>query len=124
MAVRIRLRRTGKRNAPSHRIVVADGRSPRDGRFIELVGTYDPVKKAETIDLERVDYWVSQGAQPSDTVWGIIKRVRAGVPLGSKSVAPPTSAAAADPVLAPEEPDEEPVEEPADATEEAAEETE
>lgn len=86
MAVRIRLRRTGKRNAPSHRIVVADGRSPRDGRFIETIGVYDPRKKAEQVDLERVDYWVSHGAQPSETVSAIIKRVRAGVPLAGKQV--------------------------------------
>lgn len=122
MAVRIRLRRTGKRNAPSHRIVVADGRSPRDGRFIETIGTYNPVQKAETVDLERVDYWISQGAQPSDTVWGIIKRVRAGVPLGGKDAPKPTDAPAAEPVA--EEAPEAPTKEDADATEENAEETE
>ncbi len=84
MAVRIRLRRTGKRNAPCHRIVVADARSPRDGRFIENIGTYDPRHKTEQIDLERVDYWLSNGAQPSETVGAIIKRARAGVSLGAK----------------------------------------
>ena len=82
MAVKIRLRRTGKRNAPCHRIVVADGRSPRDGRFIECIGTYDPRGKDEKIDLERADYWVSQGAQPSETVQAIMNRARAGKPLG------------------------------------------
>ena len=81
MAVRIRLRRTGKRNAACHRIVVADSRSPRDGRFIETIGVYDPRHKEEKIDLERVDYWVSQGAQPSDTVKHIILRAREGRPL-------------------------------------------
>ncbi len=81
MAVRIRLRRTGKRNAGSHRIVVADGRSPRDGRFIENIGVYDPRQKFEQIDLERVDYWVKCGAQPSETVAAIVKRARAGVPM-------------------------------------------
>lgn len=82
MAVKIRLRRVGKTNAPCHRIVVADGRSPRDGRFIECIGTYDPRGKAETIDLERADYWVSQGAQPSETVQAIMRRAREGRPLG------------------------------------------
>ncbi len=81
MAVKIRLRRTGKKNAPAHRIVVADSRTPRDGRFIENLGFYDPRAKLEQIDLERVDYWLSQGAQPSETVEGIVKRARAGVSL-------------------------------------------
>lgn len=85
MAVKIRLRRTGKRNAPAHRIVVADGRSPRDGRFIEIIGTYDPRKKTEAVDLERADYWISQGAQPSETVAAIIKRAKAGVPMAPEA---------------------------------------
>lgn len=76
MAVKIRLRRTGKRNAACHRIVVADARSPRDGRFIENIGFYDPRHNEEKIDLERVDYWLPRGAQPSETVAGIIKRAR------------------------------------------------
>jgi len=82
MAVRIRLRRTGKRNEPCHRIVVTDSRKPRDGRFIEIVGIYDPRRKHERVDVERVDYWLSQGAKPSETVSAIIKRAKAGVPLG------------------------------------------
>ena len=77
MAVKIRLRRTGKLNQACHRIVVADGHSPRDGRFIEIIGMYDPRHEAETIDLERVDYWIPRGAQPSETVQAIIKRARA-----------------------------------------------
>jgi len=81
MAVRIRLRRTGKRNAASHRIVVADSRSPRDGRFIETIGVYDPRHKYENIDLDRVDYWLPRGAQPSETVAAIIKRAKAGIPM-------------------------------------------
>lgn len=76
MAVKIRLRRTGKRNAACHRIVVADARSPRDGRFIENIGFYDPRHNEEKIDLERVDYWLPRGAQPSETVAAIIKRAR------------------------------------------------
>ncbi len=74
----------GKRNAPAHRIVVTDKRSPRDGRFIEVLGFYDPRGREESVDLERADYWLSQGAQPSDTVAAIIKRAKAGVPLGNR----------------------------------------
>ncbi len=76
MAVKIRLRRIGTTNVPVYRIVVADGRSPRDGRFIENLGTYDP-QKAEnnfTVDLERARYWIQKGAQPSDTVRSLIKK--------------------------------------------------
>jgi len=87
MAVKIRLRRAGKINEPSHRVVVADGRSPRDGRFIENIGIYDPRHKTERIDLQRADYWLGCGAQASETVAAIIKRARAGVPMGSKPVA-------------------------------------
>lgn len=89
MAVKIRLRRVGKRNAACHRIVVADGRSPRDGRFIEIIGTYDPRHKAETVDLARADYWVGNGAQPSPTVAAIIKRARAGIPMSPVSAPSP-----------------------------------
>ena len=76
MAVRIRLRRVGTKNVPAYRIVVADGRSPRDGRFIENIGTYNP-QKAENnfrVDLERAKYWVSKGAQPSNTVRSLLKK--------------------------------------------------
>jgi len=93
MAVRIRLRRMGKRNAPAHRIVVADARSPRDGRFIETIGYYEPRRKLEKIDLERVDYWLSVGAQPSKTVSAIIKRARAGVTIGDRAKAVPAAPA-------------------------------
>jgi len=77
MSVKIRLRRTGKLNAACHRIVVCDSRSPRDGRFIENIGFYDPRHNDEKIDLERADYWISKGAQPSLTVNAIIKRAKA-----------------------------------------------
>lgn len=78
MAVKIRLRREGTTNRPYYKVVVADGRSPRDGKFIEIIGTYDPKKADATaqIDLSRADYWISVGAQPSDTVKSIIKRLR------------------------------------------------
>lgn len=76
MAVRIRLKRIGAKNKPAYRIVVADNRSPRDGKFLEELGTYLPKKKDDnfTMDLERVKYWVSKGAQPSDTVASFIKK--------------------------------------------------
>lgn len=87
MAVKIRLRRTGKPNQPCHRIVVTDVRSPRDGSFIECIGWYDPRHKQEKIDVARADHWVKQGARPSDTVAAIIKRAKAGVALGSAAKA-------------------------------------
>ena len=77
--VKIRLRRMGAKKAPYYRIVVADSRFPRDGRFIEEVGTYNPSADGEklTVDMERVKYWISNGAQPTDTVRGLIKKVEA-----------------------------------------------
>ena len=81
MAVKIRMKRIGAKNAPVFRIVVADGRSPRDGKFIEEIGTYHPRQKGVNVkvDLERVKYWISQGAQPSDTVASFIKKARKAV---------------------------------------------
>ncbi len=78
MAVAIRLRRDGARNNPYYKIVVADQRSPRDGKFIEIIGTYDPKKKDEnfTIQLERAEYWVGVGARPSQTVGSIITKAK------------------------------------------------
>jgi len=76
MAVKIRLKRIGAKNKPAFRIVVADSRSPRDGKFIEELGTYQPLKKGDNfkLDLERAKYWVSKGAQPSETVASFIKK--------------------------------------------------
>jgi small subunit ribosomal protein S16 len=73
--VRIRLRRTGKKKQPSYRVVVADSESPRDGRFIENIGFYNPRTDPPTIELEedRALYWLSQGAQPSDTVAWLLR---------------------------------------------------
>ena len=70
------MKRIGTKNTPVFRIVVADGRSPRDGRFIEELGTYQPLKKGDnyTLNLDRAKYWVSKGAQPSETVASFIKR--------------------------------------------------
>ena len=75
MAVKIRLRRMGKKKAPVYRIVVADARSPRDGRFIEEIGTYDPNMEpsAFSVDEEAARKWLASGAQPTDTVGRIFK---------------------------------------------------
>ena len=77
--VKIRLRRMGAKKAPFYRIVVADSRCPRDGRFIEEIGTYDPMSEGENIkvDLERAKYWISNGAQPTETVRGLLTKVEA-----------------------------------------------
>ncbi len=77
MSVRIRLKRAGNKNNPVYRVVVADSRSPRDGKFIEELGTYDPKKKGHnfTLDLERARYWVKVGALPSDTVASFIREL-------------------------------------------------
>ena len=74
----IRLRREGTKNAPYYKVVVADQRSPRDGKFIEIIGNYDPKKEGlnANIDLTRVDSWVNNGAQPSDTVRSLVKKLR------------------------------------------------
>ncbi len=76
MAVKIRMKRVGAKNAAVFRIVVADSRSPRDGKFIEELGTYQPLRKGDnfTLDLERAKYWLSKGAQPSETVASFIKK--------------------------------------------------
>ena len=77
--VKIRLRRMGAKKAPYYRIVVADSRSPRDGRFIEEIGTYDPMAEGSKlkVDMERAKYWIANGAQPTDTVRGLLKKVEA-----------------------------------------------
>ncbi len=76
MSVKIRMKRVGTKNTPVFRIVVADSRSPRDGKFIEELGTYQPLKKSDNVkmDLERAKYWLSKGAQPSETVASFIKK--------------------------------------------------
>lgn len=75
MAVRIRLTRMGRKKQPFYRIVVADSEAKRDGRFLEVVGTYDPMQNpvAVKIKQERVDAWLAQGAKPSDTVRSLLK---------------------------------------------------
>ena len=76
MSVKIRLKRMGSKKRPFYRIVVADSRSPRDGRFIETVGTYNPLTDPERVTLkeEKVMNWLNNGAQPSDTVRNILSR--------------------------------------------------
>lgn len=75
MAVKIRLKRMGQKKAPFYRIVVADARSPRDGRFIEEIGTYDPTKEPSAINVneEAAKKWLGNGAQPTETVGKIFK---------------------------------------------------
>ena len=70
------MKRIGAKNNPVFRIVVADGRSPRDGKFIEQIGTYQPLKKGDNfaLDYERAKYWIGKGAQPSDTVASFIRK--------------------------------------------------
>ena len=76
MPARIRLQRHGKKNQPFYHIVVADGRAPRDGRFIEKIGTYNPMTNPATIvlDVDKAAEWLKNGAQPTDTVRGLLKK--------------------------------------------------
>ncbi|MGH7388789.1 MAG: 30S ribosomal protein S16 [Candidatus Rokuibacteriota bacterium] len=78
MAVSIRLRRMGTTRRPAYRVVVADSRSPRDGRFIEIIGHYDPLTKPPTVKIDRAkaEAWIAKGAQPSNTV----KKLMVNVP--------------------------------------------
>jgi small subunit ribosomal protein S16 len=95
LAVRIRLRRTGLKGQPSYRIVVADIRSPRDGRFLENIGHYNPRSEPPTVEIneERARHWLAQGAQPSDAVARLLekrgliaaRRLRYNVPKVAKA---------------------------------------
>ncbi len=78
MSVKIRMKRIGAKNTPVFRIVVADSRSPRDGKCIEELGTYQPLKKGDnyTLNLDRANYWISNGAQPSDTVASFLRKAK------------------------------------------------
>ena len=75
--VKIRLRRTGKTKQPSYRVVIADSRSPRDGKFIEIIGHYNPVQQPKVLEIkaDRARYWLGVGAQPTDTVVYLLKKV-------------------------------------------------
>ena len=76
MAVKIRLRRMGAKKSPFYRVVVADSRYPRDGRFIEQVGTYNPLTEPATVDFdtEKVEKWIANGAQPTESVAKLLKK--------------------------------------------------
>ena len=78
MAVKVRLRRTGSKNSACYRVVAADEHSPRDGRFLETLGWYDPKRdgKKFELDLERIDHWCNEGAQISDTVRSLVKQAK------------------------------------------------
>lgn len=90
MAVKLRLKRFGRLNHPTYRVVAADSRSPRDGRIIEAIGYYLPLmpRKQEQLKLnaERISYWLSVGAQPSETVTSMIKRSGIAMPVKKKRV--------------------------------------
>ena len=76
--VKIRLHRVGAKKAPYYRVIVADSRSPRDGRFIEEIGTYDPMAEGSSklsVKADRVKYWIANGAQPTDTVRSLLKSI-------------------------------------------------
>ena len=89
--VRVRLKRTGARNAACFRVVVMDQRSSRDGKAIEELGYYDPISKQESVNVERADYWKSVGAQFTETVTDIVERVRAGKSLKDRERKPAPS---------------------------------
>ena len=78
MAVKIRLRRMGAKKAPFYRVVVADSRSPRDGKIVEKIGTYDPMTNPATVvlDKEKVEKWIKNGAKPTDTVKALIEKTK------------------------------------------------
>jgi small subunit ribosomal protein S16 len=103
MAVSIRLRREGALNRPYYKVVVADSRSPREGKFIEIIGTYDPKKPGHnsTLKLDRAEYWIARGAQPSDTVRNLIKKNKNPGAAAEKAAAAAAKKAAAAPKAAP-----------------------
>lgn len=85
MALRIRLSRTGAKKQPSYRIVVSDSRSPRDGRFVEIIGHYNPRREPVelVVDMEKAKDWIAKGARPSDTAKALLNR--AGLGSGDKT---------------------------------------
>ena len=117
MAVAIRLRREGALNRPYFKVVVADTRSPRDGKFIEIVGTYDPKKAGQnsTLKLDRIEHWIGKGAQPSDTVRSLIKKTKNPEAAAKKAAAVAAKKAAPAPKPEPAPIEAEPVAAPASA---------
>jgi len=98
MALKIRLTRTGAIHTPHYRVVVAEARSRRDGAAVELLGTYAPCNKTNQIklDLARVDYWISKGAKPTDTLNSLIKKARKAPPVVATPAAPVAEAPSAE----------------------------
>ncbi len=90
------MKRVGTKNTPVYRVVVADSRSPRDGKFIEELGTYQPLKPGAnfTIKLDRAEYWLSKGAQPSYTVASFLKKAKRAVPTAPAVPSAPAAPAA------------------------------
>ncbi|MFP4357994.1 MAG: 30S ribosomal protein S16 [Puniceicoccaceae bacterium] len=95
MALKIRLQRHGNRHSPYYRVVVAESTARRDGRYVELIGTYDPQNKATDrqwkIDLDRVDYWEKHGAKPTETVRSLIRRARRTAPAAVSPAGEPVA---------------------------------
>ncbi len=104
-------------NRPYYKVVVADSRGPRDGKFIEIIGTYDPKKPGHnsTLKLDRAEYWISKGAQPSDTVRSLIRKNKNPEAAAKKAAAAAAKKAARAPKAAPAPVATEPVEAPAPA---------
>jgi small subunit ribosomal protein S16 len=102
MAVSIRLRREGTKNRPYYRVVVADSRSPRDGKFIEIIGTYDPKQpgRNSSFNVERAEYWIGKGAQPSETVRSLIKKQKKMAAAEQESAEPAEAESLASPDVA------------------------
>ena len=123
MSVRVRLTRVGSKKNPIWRVVVADQRSPRDGRFIETIGHYNPQTEPSTIviDEERFQHWVSRGAQPTNTVKQLVKAHAKGVAGGTSTGSAGLSQGGAATAAAVAEPEPEAAEAPADVVEERAE---
>ncbi len=94
MAVKIRLRRMGTKQTPFYRLVVADGRTARNGRFLESLGTYDPLKHpvALTIDADKALGWLQRGAQPTDTVRTLLRKAGVMQRLAASRAKPPAAA--------------------------------
>ena len=76
MAVKIRLQRYGAKKKPFYRVVASESRSPRDGRFLEIIGTYDPLTENVNVDAEKIEKWLSNGAKPTDTVKSLFKKYK------------------------------------------------
>ncbi|MCA9113947.1 MAG: 30S ribosomal protein S16 [Planctomycetaceae bacterium] len=108
MSVRIRMKRLGRRHRPYYRICIMDARSPRDGRAIEEVGSYDPMVRDKAarvkLNMERIEHWVSVGAQPSEKVAALIRKVKMNK-FGTAAAPPPLTAPKEPPAPEPEAPE-------------------